>query len=196
MSARDQILARVQAALRNPPAPAEPPPVMLRVPTGTMEERVAQFTTALEKLAGQVHAVAGEAEAADCVRAIAGARSIYSTHPLVASTTDSLATADVGVTGAAYALADTGSLVMLSAEESRLASLLPPIHVAVVRRDQIVSGLDELLTAVPLPAERSASLVVITGPSRTADIEQILVRGVHGPGELHVVLIDGNRRGL
>jgi L-lactate dehydrogenase complex protein LldG len=56
-----------------------------------------------------------------------------------------------------------------------------------VSRDRMLSGLDELLTAVPLPAERSSSMVLITGPSRTADIEQTLIRGVHGPKDVHVV---------
>ena len=50
-------------------------------------------------------------------------------------------------------------------------------------------GLDELLERTPLPADITSSMVLITGPSRTADIEQILVRGVHGPGELHVVIV-------
>jgi L-lactate dehydrogenase complex protein LldG len=77
----------------------------------------------------------------------------------------------------------------MSAAESRLASLLPPVHVAVIDSACILSGLDELLTVVPEPAAITASMVLITGPSRTADIEQILVRGVHGPGELHVVVV-------
>ena len=49
---------------------------------------------------------------------------------------------------------------------------------------------DELFTLVPNPADLTSSMVLITGPSRTADIEQILVRGVHGPGEVHVLLVD------
>ena len=98
--------------------------------------------------------------------------------------------ADVGITGADYALADTGTLVMLSsAQEARLISLLPPAHIAVVPRERLLTGLDELFTILPKPADVSSSMVIITGPSRTADIEQFLVRGVHGPGTIHVVLV-------
>jgi len=79
--------------------------------------------------------------------------------------------------------------MLASREEARLISLLPPVHVAVVSRERILSGLDELLSTLPLPAEQTSSMVLITGPSRTADIEQILVRGVHGPGEIHVVIV-------
>jgi L-lactate dehydrogenase complex protein LldG len=101
------------------------------------------------------------------------------------------AAADIGITSADYALADTGTLVMIaSPQEARLISLLPPAHLAVVPAGRILSGLDELFATVPNPAEVSSSMVLITGPSRTADIEQILVRGVHGPGQIAVVVVD------
>ena len=100
------------------------------------------------------------------------------------------AMAGVGITGADYALADTGSLVLMSsADEARMISLLPPAHIALVPLERMLTGLDELLSVVPDPAEVTSSMLLITGPSRTADIEQILVRGVHGPGEIHVVLL-------
>src|SRR4029077_3067369 len=100
------------------------------------------------------------------------------------------ASADFGITSAAYALADTGTLVMLaSPREARLVNLLPPAHIAVVPRDRILTGLDELFSILPRPAEQTSSMVLITGPSRTADIEQILVRGVHGPGQITVVIV-------
>ena len=92
-----------------------------------------------------------------------------------------------GVSRAAYALADTGSVVLLaSPEEPRAASLLPEVHVTLVSEDVILSGLDELFSAVgdDLPS----SLAIVTGPSRSADIEQLLTVGVHGPGEVHVVI--------
>jgi L-lactate dehydrogenase complex protein LldG len=79
--------------------------------------------------------------------------------------------------------------MIASPQEARLVSLLPPAHIAVVPKDRILTGLDELFTRVPLPADASSSLVLITGPSRTADIEQILVRGVHGPGLFSVVIV-------
>ena len=78
--------------------------------------------------------------------------------------------------------------MLASPREARLISLLPPAHIAVVPRDRILTGLDELFTVLPDPAAPSSSMVLITGPSRTADIEQILVRGVHGPGQITVVI--------
>jgi L-lactate dehydrogenase complex protein LldG len=66
---------------------------------------------------------------------------------------------------------------------------LPPVHIAIVEHQRLLTGLDELLSILPYPAEQTSSMVLITGPSRTADIEQILVRGVHGPGEIHVVVV-------
>ncbi len=103
--------------------------------------------------------------------------------------------AAVGITGADWALAETGSLVLTSQTEgSQLASLAPPVHVALYRRGQLVELLDDVLERLPLAreAESSAagrSVVFVTGVSRTADIEQILIRGVHGPRELHAILI-------
>jgi L-lactate utilization protein LutC len=100
------------------------------------------------------------------------------------------ATADAGITSADYALSETGTLVMIaSPSEARLISLLPPAHIAVVPRERILTGLDELFSLLPRPSDLTSSMVMITGPSRTADIEQILVRGVHGPGQLTLVVV-------
>ena len=101
-----------------------------------------------------------------------------------------LASASVGLTGADAALAQTGSLVLASGPgRGRLASLLPPVHVALVRRDALIGSLPELIASRPDLVTRGANFVCITGPSRTADIEQILVRGVHGPGQITVVIV-------
>ena len=104
--------------------------------------------------------------------------------------------ATVGITGVEFALAETGSLVVTSLTEgAQLASLAPPVHVALYRRSQLVASLDEVLERLPVASHPDLALpgrsvVFITGTSRTADIEQILIRGVHGPGELHAILVE------
>jgi L-lactate dehydrogenase complex protein LldG len=104
--------------------------------------------------------------------------------------------ATVGITGVEFALAETGSLVVTSfTEGAQLASLAPPVHVALYRRSQLVASLDEVLERLPVASHPDLALpgrsvVFITGTSRTADIEQILIRGVHGPGEVHAILVE------
>ena len=100
------------------------------------------------------------------------------------------AEADVGITSADYALADPGALVLLStSREDRIVSLLPPVHIAVIPAGCILAGIDDLFSALPDPAAVSSSMVIIGGPSRTGDIEMSLVLGVHGPRELHLVVV-------
>jgi L-lactate dehydrogenase complex protein LldG len=95
------------------------------------------------------------------------------------------------VSEAAYGLADTGSVVLAAApEEPRARSLLPDVHVSVLREDRILAGLEELFDAVG--GDLPSALAIVSGPSRSADIEQRLVVGVHGPGEVHVVLVSSD----
>jgi L-lactate dehydrogenase complex protein LldG len=94
---------------------------------------------------------------------------------------------DAAVSRALYGLADTGSVVLAaSPDEPRARSLLPAVHVSLLREDRILPGLGELFEV--LGDELPSALAIVTGPSRSADIEQELVVGVHGPGEVHVVL--------
>ncbi len=102
----------------------------------------------------------------------------------------SIAEAGIGITQADYGLDDTGTLVVFSESgEGRSLSLLPPLHIAVLEKWRIVGGLDALFAREPDFALRSSAMILITGPSRTADIEKTLTVGVHGPGELHVVIL-------
>ena len=103
------------------------------------------------------------------------------------------ATAGAGITSAYCLLAETGTIVLRACpQEPRLLSLLPPVHIAVVALDRLLTNLDEMLSMTPRPVDSdSSAMVLITGPSRTGDIEQILVRGVHGPGAVHVVIVQG-----
>ena len=102
-----------------------------------------------------------------------------------------LAEAGMGLTGADFAIADSGSLLLVcGAGRSRMASLLPPVHMAIVRARDVVPSLEACLARLGDIAARASHTVVITGPSRTADIEMTLTRGVHGPRALHVVIVD------
>lgn len=95
----------------------------------------------------------------------------------------------VGLTGTLAGIAETGSVVLLSGEGDTLkASLLPEVHIALLKRSQLLPTLEKALVMPEIA--RAASGVVVTGPSRTADIEMTLTIGVHGPGEIHVFLID------
>jgi L-lactate utilization protein LutC len=209
---RDSILHRVRTALgrsAGQPAP-DPPPARIRIPAVDTEARIASMFSRLQALAGETRRAASPEEARAMVaEAVEGKQAVASNSPFLtecgisslpgvrsgitdgAELRDLCAAADIGITSADYALADTGTLVILSGPgEARLISLLPPAHIAVLPRSRILTGLDELFSLLPKPAEQTSSMVLITGPSRTADIEQILVRGVHGPGRITVIVVD------
>jgi L-lactate dehydrogenase complex protein LldG len=113
-----------------------------------------------------------------------------------ASRLQALEPAPICISGADAGIAESGTIVVRSgAGRARLASLIAPVHIAVLRGAQIVRGLG---AAIALLRERhgsalladSSNLTLISGPSRTGDIELTLTLGVHGPREIHVVLID------
>ena len=101
--------------------------------------------------------------------------------------------ADIGITGVDYAIAETGSAVLLPRKGvSRVVSLVPPVHIAVVESGQVLPSLDELFTLRRqdfIDGNLGSYMNLISGPSRSADIEYQLVTGVHGPGEVHMVLL-------
>jgi len=103
---------------------------------------------------------------------------------------DEQATADVGVTGCHGAIAETGSLALLSEPGcSRTVSLLPAVHVALVQARDLFFGMGEFFAVRAGDIARVSNLTFVTGPSRTADIELSLTIGVHGPA--HVIAIVG-----
>lgn len=103
------------------------------------------------------------------------------------------ATAQAGLTGVNFAIADTGTLVLDStAEDIRLATTLPPRHFALLDPDKIVAdGLKAVVPLRQLQQKNPNYIAYISGPSRTADIERVLTIGVHGPRELIILLVPG-----
>jgi len=206
-SARDQILQSIRENLAaSAPdamthAPSDHAAPERRVPIPEPVDVVERFTTQLDAVGAQWTLVRGEVEAARALRRIlsdAGARRVAgSDAPLVARllperltrlTRDELFTCDAGVTTAQWGIAETGTLVLESAgERSRLASLVPPMHVALLSTSRICASLADALDRVDVA---SHAITLITGPSRTSDIELTLVVGVHGPQVVHILLLE------
>jgi L-lactate dehydrogenase complex protein LldG len=107
---------------------------------------------------------------------------------------EKLLACDVGITSCDCAIAETGTLMMCSQPgQERVASLLPPLHIAIVERRQVVP---DLIDAFQMLEGRGAgrlpsNVTFITGPSKTGDIELQLTTGVHGPGQWRVIVIEG-----
>ena len=206
MSARDSILDRLRRAERTGVVPETR---TAAVPVGPVESR--SKDAMLERFAGELAAlgVAVYSEPSDeavraRVSALVGGRSVlrwdserlpYGVGELLvdaatgSSPRAAQAAAEFGVTGADGAIAETGSLALLSGEgKPRAASLLPPTHIAVVRRSDLQASLGEFFSNRAADIAAAACCTFITGPSRTADIELTLTLGVHGPGVVIVVV--------
>jgi L-lactate dehydrogenase complex protein LldG len=208
MDSRDAMLEQVRKALGRKlgQKPLPPPEPLLRVAYQTDAVKLALFQS---KMIGTVTVVPDPAGAREAVeKLLDGASGVASNHPFlqacgipeiagVTANPDNLrntcATAAVGITSAYCLLAETGTIVLRACpQEPRLISLLPPVHIAVVPQQRLLTNLDEMLSMTPRPVDSdSSAMVLITGPSRTGDIEQFLVRGVHGPGAVHVVIVQG-----
>src|SRR5216684_8901386 len=103
---------------------------------------------------------------------------------------EELANCDLGIVEADYGIAATGTLALsAAATRPRSVSLLPPINVVILRTERILPDLAETIRAIGSDVNSSNSLTLVTGPSRTADIEKRIVLGVHGPKELFVILL-------
>ncbi|MBL8242040.1 MAG: lactate utilization protein [Bryobacterales bacterium] len=210
MDSREAILERVRAGLGRKlgQKPLPPPEPLLRIDTLGASGRLELFR---RKLMGTLTVAADAAVAGRAVADLLNGReAVASGHPFLercgirsmarvftdpAELRNACATAGVGITSAYCLLAETGTIVLRATpEEPRLPSLLPPVHIAVVPEERLLTNLDEMLSMTPRPVDDASAMVLISGPSRTGDIEQFLVRGVHGPGEIHVVIVQGKHR--
>lgn len=156
-----------------------------------------QFRATLTALDGVVHVCTSAADAHDRVAELcAGSPAVIDEgHPDTAGLAERLQLVDnpweavVGVTGVDAAVAETGTLVLSwGPGRHRSTPLVPPMHVAIVPLSRLVAtyadAIDMLASLDPAPS----GMQLVTGPSQSADIEMKLVKGVHGPGQVHVVL--------
>jgi L-lactate dehydrogenase complex protein LldG len=202
--ARSAILNRVRQAERTARLPAARQVHVPAPAERSADQCLRRFLDELAALGVDAHVESTAADVRARVAACVAGRSVFSWDPewlpydvasvLVGATYgrtpgNRQADAEVGVTGCDAAIADTGSLVMLSGEgRPRGASLLPPIHVAIVRRPDLRFGMDEYFRERADAIAAASCCTFVTGPSRTADIELTLTVGVHGPGKVIVVV--------
>jgi L-lactate dehydrogenase complex protein LldG len=201
MSARDDVLARVRAALRDVPAgepteaPAyEPPPAPEGDPVARFAERVADYQATVREagdLAGTIARVCGEqgAHRLGVPPALPGewrpdGIELVEDHGLSAQELDAL---DGALTGCALAIAETGTIVLDGGERSgrRALTLVPDLYLCVVERAQVVATVPEAIRA---PHGARGPFTFVSGPSATSDIELDRVEGVHGPRRLEVLI--------
>ncbi len=203
-AARDAILGRIRAAQSTARLPAPrvvptPPRVVLDPPA-----RLERFRAELQALGVESFVEATPVAVRTRVAALVDGLRLLSwdaaalpyelgtlaTNAVTGSASrDEQARAEIGLTGCDAAIAETGSIVLLStAGRSRAISLLPPVHVVVVPVPRLRSNMAEVFEELGPAMDAAASCTVVTGPSRTADIELTLTLGVHGPGKVVVVI--------
>lgn len=193
MSARERILARIRDALEDRSKTPHPGRFRGERPHAPLPP-VEGFAQAFTKAGGEVIRVPDQAGAATWLRdftaAVDGVSLGAGVEPgLVAA--DAVAppeSAAVGVSLARGAVAETGSLV-LDSRDGRRTQLLPPTHVVLVAADAVHPTLAQALTT--LRADLPTAVGLHSGPSKSADIGQILVKGVHGPGRVFALVVGG-----
>lgn len=210
-NSRDTILKRLRSA-RQPftdVAPVEAPLPVVPLADISPEALRVRFLVETESLGCKVYEVS-EAQALDTViELIGGDTQVLSWDPQhmpLAGYIDALNDAGVtiaessdnrvrvGITGADAGLAATGSLVMVGgAGKYRATSLLPDRHIAILRAERMLPDMESWIASQREQGKdafhRPANTVIITGPSKTADIAQELIKGAHGPREVHIVLV-------
>jgi L-lactate utilization protein LutC len=192
---------------------------------GAGPDPLARFQAELAAAGGHAHLVRGEeaavARVLELVKAMSARRALLGSGQVVDSlclpqrlraanievmvvdpqaprtSRDPFFAADVGISGVDYLIAETGTLALACRpNEPRSLSLLPPVHIAIAQRQQLLPDLFDLFPKFAGPGNENgcqnlpSCLSLITGPSKTGDIELRLITGVHGPGELHVIVLD------
>ena len=192
MSAREQVLGRVRDALAKRPATEHPGAFEGWRPAGSVRTGVDGFAAMLEAAGGEVVRLRDDAAAAAWLERFCRAFPAACTgHTVPAELRPPLPTAaadaaPLGVSMARGAVAETGSLLM-DARDGRRAQLLPPTHVVFVRRSDVHETFRGAL--VVMRDDLPSAIGLHSGPSKSADIGHVMVKGVHGPGRLIAVVI-------
>ena len=212
-NSRDAILARLRA---NPtPATFDPAVAAQPTPSWTLEEKIERLTSQLEAVRGEVidwrgrdwidwvnqelprrglsRVVVGDHTRGQDLQARADQSLTISRYQhAIEEWKDTLFNdIEVGITATRGGIAQTGSLILWpDASEPRLMSLVPPVHIALLDVSSIHSTFAEAVAQGQWAKQMPTNALLISGPSKTADIEQTLSYGIHGPQQLIVLLLD------
>lgn len=216
MTSRESILARIRARQGKTPVPtdAEREAVQTHVRAHPVHARPRMEWNPLVRFRERALGLASTVEEVESMEDVPAAIARYlraNSLPVAAVCWSELAALDwhaagipieareardtdlVGITGAFCAIAETGTLMTLSGRETPAAvSLLPETHIAVVKKSRIVRGMEEawqLMRTETGALPRAVNF--ISGPSRTADIEQTVTLGAHGPYRVHIIVVAG-----
>jgi L-lactate dehydrogenase complex protein LldG len=211
--ARQNILSRLRANR----VQATAVPAVYAKPLGwDRERRIVEFTRCMQAVRGEVHRIARSdwvawinqeliarglhrplvgrsaiAEQFAAGAAAAGFELARYDRPIEAWKQDLFEQIDFAVTGTVAGLAETGTLVLWpDADEPRLMSLVPPLHIAILEADRLYENFAELIQAQDWASGMPTNALLISGPSKTADIEQTLAFGIHGPKALITLIIE------
>ena len=210
--ARERILGRLRA---NRPHAAPAPGVYQKKLGWDREQCIASFTERMQAVRGEVHRVARnhwvdwintEIAARGLTRGLIGRGATAKQFAEGASETFELTRyerhieewkdtlfhqIDFSVTGTLGGLAESGSLVLWpDADEPRLMSLVPPLHIALLEADRLFENFAQLIEKEDWAAGMPTNALLISGPSKTADIEQTLAYGIHGPKALITLILE------
>jgi L-lactate dehydrogenase complex protein LldG len=215
---RHRIFSRLKAATRQPPAPVSHPPE-LPIKTYSQKEKIEKLKTLMEAMRTEVH-LSGAKNWVNTVKDILKKREVksllYAPRTEIGETLahhwgndagdlpqlipyemeieqlkEKVFTVPAGITAAAGAIAETGALILWPSEkEPRLMSIVPPLHIAVLKANTIHNSLSEVIQKENWSAKMPTNVVLVSGPSKTADIEMTLAFGVHGPKELIVLIVE------
>jgi hypothetical protein len=160
------------------------------------------FMARLAEAGGVAKLVGSRAEAYDLVQAVVAGRAVLvQDHPDLAgletggTVPEDPWDAEVGVTGALAAAADTGTVALgASPGTPRRTSVLPAVHVVVLPLSRLTPSYADLIDVLDLLDPKPSGMQLVTGPSRSGDIEMAMIQGMHGPREVHVVLYPDTER--
>lgn len=217
MSSRNTILERLRNRSGGQLTAPECDFSVLQRPSSSVAERIDQFQKTIESVHGEVHRCTPQSWVAQLsdILSSRGARSLLipAAHKIGCALQDSnrenlpelliynepierwrprlFNDVDASITSTLGGIAETGSLILWpTPDEPRLMSLVPPIHIAVLEASEIYTTFHEAVLAQNWASGMPTNALLISGPSKTADIEQTLAYGVHGPKELIILVIE------